>query len=181
VLAVEVPSTADGRAGTALAHIACNAVDRHRDILARFAHVPMPEGFRDDRVRAADAEARHVNLVCDVRESHASHDGALPAHAGLWRAATDTAPDLLARLAVVPMVLAARGLDVTPLTIETFRKAGEASAVAALASICADEGGHVAHGATWFHFRCGRHDPEPKPTFHALPSTPSSAAISTAR
>lgn len=152
----------------AVAHIELNAVDLHWDILARFAHVPMPMGFYDDWVRAGDEEAKHFMLVCDVLESLGSHYGALPAHAEMWRAASDTAQDFMGRLAVVPMVLEARGLDVTPGMIDIFRKAGIAQAVAALETIYAEEVAHVAYGSKWFHFLCGRHEMDPKDTFHAL-------------
>jgi uncharacterized ferritin-like protein (DUF455 family) len=94
--------------------------------------------------------------------------GALPAHEGMWRAAEDTAGDLMARLAVVPMVLEARGLDVTPQMVAVFRAAGDAAAVAALETIHAEEVAHVAYGSKWFNFLCGRHGLDPKPTFHAL-------------
>ncbi|WP_176828039.1 ferritin-like domain-containing protein [Ruegeria marina] len=152
----------------AVAHIELNAVDLHWDIVARFGHVPMPIGFYDDWVKCADEESRHFNMVCDVLESIGSHYGALPAHAGMWRAAEDTAEDLMGRLAVVPMVLEARGLDVTPGMIEIFRKAGLAQAVAALEVIYTEEVGHVAYGSKWFHFLCGRENADPKDVFHAL-------------
>lgn len=152
----------------AVAHIELNAVDLHWDIIARFAHVPMPGGFLDDWVKAADEESKHFNLVCDCLERMGSHYGALPAHAGMWRAAEDTADDLMARLAVVPMVLEARGLDVTPGMIDIFRRAGDTAAVAALETIYAEEVHHVAYGSKWFHFLCGRADTDPKDAFHAL-------------
>ena len=152
----------------AVAHIELNAVDLHWDVVARFAHVPMPLGFYDDWVKAGDEEAKHFNLLADCLEALGSHYGALPAHAFMWRAAEDTAQDLLARLAVVPMVLEARGLDVTPGMIEIFRKAGAEDAVAALETIYAEEVGHVAYGAKWFNFLCGRADIDPKESFHAL-------------
>ena len=152
----------------AVAHIELNAVDLHWDILARFGHVPMPAGFHDDWVKAAAEESKHFNLMSDCLDAHGSYYGALPAHAGMWRAAEDTAGDLMGRLAVVPMVLEARGLDVTPGMIEIFRKAGDAGAVAALETIYAEEVGHVAYGSKWFHFLCGRGDLDPKPVFHAL-------------
>ncbi len=152
----------------ALGHIELNAVDLHWDILARFTDVRMPMGFYDDWVQAADDEAKHFNLICDVLETMGSFYGALPAHAGMWRAAEDTASDLLGRLAVVPMVLEARGLDVSPGMIEMFRKAGEAQALAALETIYADEVAHVAYGSKWFHFLCGRQDSDPKEVFHGL-------------
>ena len=152
----------------AVAHIELNAVDLHWDIIARFAQTPMPRGFYDDWVRAADEESKHFNLMCDCLEAAGSHYGALPAHAGMWRAAEDTAEDLFGRLAVVPMVLEARGLDVTPGMIEIFRKAGADQAVAALETIYAEEVGHVAYGSKWFHFLCGRHETDPKEKFHTL-------------
>ena len=164
------PGSPEGRIALlhAVAHIELNAVDLHWDIIARFSHVPMPLGFFDDWVKAADEESKHFNLVSDVLESLGSHYGALPAHAGMWRAAADTAEDFMGRLAVVPMVLEARGLDVTPGMIEIFRKAGLDRAVAALEVIYGEEVGHVAYGSKWFHFLCGRHDTDPKDAFHAL-------------
>jgi uncharacterized ferritin-like protein (DUF455 family) len=152
----------------ALAHIELNAVDLHWDILARFTDVRMPMGFYDDWVKAADDEAKHFNLLCDALEAMGSFYGALPAHAGMWRAAEDTVDDLPGRLAVVPMVLEARGLDVTPGLIEVFRKAGDAQALAALEVIYAEEVAHVAYGSKWFHFLCGRADDDPKEAFHRL-------------
>lgn len=152
----------------AVAHIELNAVDLHWDVIARFTHVKMPMGFYDDWVKAADEESKHFNLICDCLEVMGSHYGALPAHAGMWRAAEDTTGDLMGRLAVVPMVLEARGLDVTPGMIEIFRRAGEAQAVEALEVIYAEEVAHVAYGSKWFHFLCGRHDLDPKDEFHAL-------------
>ena len=164
------PGSAAGRIALlhAVAHIELNAVDLHWDIVARFTDTRMPIGFYDDWVKSAAEESRHFNLVCDVLESLGSHYGALPAHAFMWRAAADTRDDLLGRLAVVPMVLEARGLDVTPGMIALFRKAGIANAVAALETIYAEEVGHVAYGAKWFHFLCGRADQDPKDAFHAL-------------
>ena len=152
----------------ALAHIELNAVDLHWDIIARFSDVPLPPGFYDDWVRAADDEAKHFNLVADCLDAAGSFYGALPAHAGMWRAAEDTASDLLGRLAVVPMVLEARGLDVSPAMIEVFRKAGDSAALAALETIYAEEVAHVAYGSKWFNFLCGRHDKDPKDAFHDL-------------
>ncbi len=164
------PGSPEGRIALlhAVAHIELNAVDLHWDIIARFADTPMPHGFFDDWVRAADEESKHFNLMCDCLEAAGSHYGALPAHAGMWRAAEDTAADLMGRLAVVPMVLEARGLDVTPGMIGIFRKAGEAEAVAALEVIYGEEVAHVAYGSKWFHFLCGRHDLDPKEVFHGL-------------
>ena len=152
----------------AVAHIELNAVDLHWDVIARFSHVPMPIGFFDDWVRAADEESKHFNLICDCLEAMGMTYGDLPAHAGMWRAAEDTVEDLMGRLAVVPMVLEARGLDVTPGMIEIFEKAGDSQTVAALKVIYAEEVHHVAYGSKWFHFLCGRADIDPKEAFHDL-------------
>jgi uncharacterized ferritin-like protein (DUF455 family) len=164
------PGSPQGRIALlhALAHIELNAVDLHWDIIARFTDQPMPLGFYDDWVKAADEESKHFTLLSDVLEGMGSYYGALPAHAGMWRAASDTADDLPGRLAVVPMVLEARGLDVTPGMIEIFRKAGEAPALAALEVIYAEEVGHVAYGSKWFNWLCGRAGEDPKEAFHAL-------------
>ena len=164
------PGSPQGRIALlhAVAHIELNAVDLHWDIIARFGHVPMPLGFYDDWVKSADEESKHFNLMCDCLEAMGSHYGALPAHRGMWRAAEDTVDDLMGRLAVVPMVLEARGLDVTPGMIEVFRKAGSDDAVAALETIYAEEVHHVAYGSKWFHFLCGRENLDPVIVFHDL-------------
>ncbi|MGB3148524.1 MAG: ferritin-like domain-containing protein [Paracoccaceae bacterium] len=164
------PGTEVGRMALlhAVAHIELNAVDLHWDIIARFTAHPMPMGFYDDWVRASDEESKHFNLMCDCLEEMGSHYGALPAHAGMWRAAEDTVDDLRGRLAVVPMVLEARGLDVTPGMIEIFRKAGQTNAVAAMEVIYAEEVSHVAYGSKWFNWLCGREGLDPKEEFHRL-------------
>ena len=164
------PGTEAGRIALlhAVAHIELNAVDLHWDIIARFSDTPMPIGYYDDWVKAADEESKHFNLMCDCLEALGSHYGALPAHAGMWRAAEDTAEDFMGRLAVVPMVLEARGLDVTPGMIKLFKQAKQTQAVAALETIYAEEVHHVAYGSKWFHFLCGRHDLDPTGVFHDL-------------
>ncbi|HBM38697.1 MAG TPA: DUF455 domain-containing protein, partial [Sulfitobacter sp.] len=82
------PGSPEGRIALlhAVAHIELNAVDLHWDIIARFTDVKMPMGFYDDWVSAADDESKHFNLMCDCLEALGSHYGALPAHAGMWRA-----------------------------------------------------------------------------------------------
>jgi len=164
------PGTEKGRIALlhAVAHIELNAVDLHWDIIARFSDIKMPLGFYDDWVKAADEESKHFNLMCDCLEEQGSYYGALPAHAGMWRAAQDTAEDFMGRLAVVPMVLEARGLDVTPNMIKVFQNAKLPDVVAALELIYSEEVGHVAYGSKWFHFLCGRHEHDPKETFHRL-------------
>ena len=164
------PGTAAGRLAIlhAVAHIELNAVDLHWDIIARFSHIPMPDGYFDDWVKAADEESKHFNLMADCLEAAGSYYGAMPAHAGMWRAAEDTVDDFMGRLAVVPMVLEARGLDVTPGMITLFKNAKETDVIAALETIYSEEVGHVAYGSKWFHFLCGRHDIDPKTAFHEL-------------
>lgn len=167
------PGSPEGRIALlhAVAHIELNAVDLHWDIIARFCHVNMPVGFYDDWVKAADEESNHFNLVSDRLEALGSYYGALTAHAGMWRAAEDTKDDIMGRLAVVPMVLEARGLDVTPGMINIFRSAKDIDTVEALDVIYAEEVGHVAYGSKWFHFLCGRHELDPKDEFHRLVRT----------
>lgn len=164
------PGTPEGRIAMmhAVAHIELNAVDLHWDIIARFSDIAMPIGYYDDWVKAADEESKHFNLMCDCLEAEGSFYGALSAHAGMWRAAEDTATDFMGRLAVVPMVLEARGLDVTPGMIKIFKQAKATQAVDALEIIYAEEVHHVAYGSKWFHFLCGRHELDPTQKFHAL-------------
>lgn len=152
----------------AIAHIELNAIDLHWDMAARFRSEGMPPGFADDWVSAADDEAKHFGLLADRLEALGSSYGALPAHAGMWRAAEETAHDLLARLAIVPMVLEARGLDVTPGMVAAFEAAGDEESAAALRVIQREEVAHVAYGSKWFNFICGRRNEDPKPAFHAL-------------
>lgn len=164
------PNSAAGRIALlhAVAHIELNAVDLHWDIVARFTHHPMPLGFYDDWVKSAAEEARHFILVSDRLEALGSHYGALAAHAGMWKAAEDTAADFKGRLAVVPMVLEARGLDVTPGMIELFNRSGDAETRAALEVIYAEEVSHVAYGSKWFNWLCGAEGLDPKEAFHKL-------------
>jgi uncharacterized ferritin-like protein (DUF455 family) len=164
------PGTEKGRIALlhAIAHIELNAVDLHWDIIPRFSQTKMPLGFIDDWVKSASEEAKHFNLLNDRLHAMGSHYGALDAHAGMWRAAQDTAEDFLGRLAIVPMVLEARGLDVTPGMIKMFQSTGQKETVKALELIYAEEVGHVAYGSKWFHFLCGRHDLDPKEEFHRL-------------
>jgi uncharacterized ferritin-like protein (DUF455 family) len=135
----------------ALAHIELNAIDLAWDIIARFGTAETPRAFFDDWVTVGEEEAIHFSLLQARLVELGAHYGDLPAHDGLWQAAEETAHDLLARLAVVPLVLEARGLDVTPATIADFRRAGDDASAAILERIYRDEIGHVAAGARWFH------------------------------
>lgn len=138
----------------ALAHIELNAIDLAWDIVARFPTLPdgtaLPRGFQDDWVQVADDEARHHALLEERLNALGASYGDLPAHDGLWQASEATAHDLPARLAVVPLVLEARGLDVTPAMIDSLNRAGDPAAAAALQIIHDEEISHVAAGRRWF-------------------------------
>jgi uncharacterized ferritin-like protein (DUF455 family) len=151
-----------GRAGSArsriamlhaLAHIEYGAIDLAFDMAGRFG-AEMPRAFVDDWLGVGADEAMHFTLLDRRLRALGSHYGALPAHDGLWEAAAGTAHDLLARLAVVPMVLEARGLDVTPSLIASFERAGDARSAAILGRIYRDEIRHVAAGTRWFAWAC---------------------------
>ncbi|MEM0908645.1 MAG: ferritin-like domain-containing protein [Pseudomonadota bacterium] len=152
----------------AIAHIELNAVDLAWDIIGRFAGETMPRSFYDQWVRVAFEEATHFGLLSDRLASFDAAYGDLPAHDGLWQAAEATGGDLLARLAIVPLVLEARGLDVTPSMIAHFEGAGDQKTAAVLSRIYEDEKGHVFVGASWFRYLCDRTGKAPEPTFHAL-------------
>lgn len=151
-----------------LAHIELNAVDMTWDLIARFAHVPMPKAFFDDWVRVGLEEALHFEMVDRRLGELGGSYGDLPAHDGLWQAAQATGHDLMARLAVVPLVLEARGLDVSPALIESLKRANDHASAAVIEVIYRDEKHHVAFGARWFRFMCLRAGLAPEPTFHAL-------------
>ncbi|HZT87679.1 MAG TPA: ferritin-like domain-containing protein [Stellaceae bacterium] len=138
----------------ALAHIELNAIDLGWDIVARFSGEALPREFYDDWVSVAAEEAEHFAMLARRLGELGAAYGDLPAHDGLWQAAAATADDLLARLAVVPLVLEARGLDVTPAMIERLHAAGDAASAAILARLYRDEIGHVATGARWFDRLC---------------------------
>ncbi|MEZ5851142.1 MAG: ferritin-like domain-containing protein [Hyphomicrobiaceae bacterium] len=151
-----------------LAHIELNAIDMTWDLIGRFVHVPMPRAFYDDWVKVGDEEAYHYSLLSARLEELGSCYGALPAHDGLWQAAQATGESLFARLAIVPLVLEARGLDVSPGIMEGLAAAGDADSAAILGIIYTDEKTHVAAGARWFRYMCEQQGVAPEPTFHAL-------------
>src|SRR5439155_4813440 len=121
---------------------------------ARFAASSLPPEFATDWAEVAAEEAEHFALLAARLEAHGAAYGDLPAHDGLWEAAAATAHDLLARLAVVPLVLEARGLDVTPEMILRLARAGDDASAAVLRRIYQDEIGHVAVGLRWFEWLC---------------------------
>ena len=152
----------------ALAHIELNAVDMTWDLVARFAHEDMPRAFHDDWVQVGLEEAKHFGLLRERLAELGGSYGDLPAHDGLWQAAQQTGHDLLARLAVVPLILEARGLDVTPAMIENLNAAGDTASARILEIIYRDEKRHVAFGMKWFRYRCQQERRPIESTFHRL-------------
>ncbi|HEY0111751.1 MAG TPA: ferritin-like domain-containing protein [Allosphingosinicella sp.] len=144
----------------ALAHIEFGAIDLAFDLAGRFG-AGFPREFVDDWFAVGADEAMHFALLDRRLRSLGSFYGALPAHDGLWEAAEQTADDPLARLAVVPMVLEARGLDVTPATVVRFEAAGDRRSAAILERIYRDEIRHVAAGSRWFRRACESQRIEP--------------------
>ncbi|CDZ33918.1 ferritin-like domain-containing protein [Neorhizobium galegae] len=162
--------TLNGRIATlhAIAHIELNAVDLALDIVARFATEPVPNSFFDGWMQVAFEEAKHFRMVRARLNDMGADYGDMPAHDGLWQAAHSTRNDLTARLAVVPLILEARGLDVTPSLQAKMRETGDLESAAVLDVIYNDEKGHVAIGAKWFRFLCARERKDPAATFQQL-------------
>jgi uncharacterized ferritin-like protein (DUF455 family) len=144
----------------ALAHIEFGAIDLAFDLAGRFG-AGFPPGFVDDWFGVGADEAIHFALLDRRLRALRSFYGALPAHDGLWEAAAATAHDPLARLAVVPMVLEARGLDVTPAAMARFDAAGDTRSAAILGRIYRDEIRHVGAGSKWFRRGCESRRIEP--------------------
>ncbi len=158
----------EGRAAFvhAIAHIEFNAIDLAWDAAYRFRG--LPQQFYADWVGVAVDEARHFSLLRD-RLRQLGHDyGDFDAHNGLWEMAESTAHDGLVRMALVPRVLEARGLDVTPGMITKLRALGDEDTVAILEVILREEVAHVAAGSHWFRWYCERAGVEPAPKFREL-------------
>lgn len=137
----------------ALAHIEFVAIDLALDAAGRFG-AEMGRDFVDDWLSVAADEAMHFSLLARRLRTLGSFYGAMPAHDGLWDAARETAHDVAARLAVVPMVLEARALDVTPMTVERFLAVGDERSARILQRIVDDEIRHVRFGTTQFAALC---------------------------
>ncbi len=152
----------------AVAHIELNAVDLAFDLVARFAGPDLPWEFYTDWIGVGAEEARHFEMLAALLDHHGAAYGDLPAHGGLWEAATATAHDLLARLAVVPLVLEARGLDVTPGMISRLEGYGDTDGAATLKVILAEEIGHVATGLRWFEWLARKRRLDPPTAWTAL-------------
>ncbi|MGE5475500.1 MAG: ferritin-like domain-containing protein [Bacteroidales bacterium] len=159
-----------GRIGLlhALAHIELNAIDLAWDIICRFPHEHMPKAFVDDWVQVALDEAVHFEMLEELLGKLGAGYGDLPAHDGLWQAAEKTADDLMARLAVVPMTLEARGLDTTPGTMEKLARNGDTLTPPALDVIYHDEIRHVAAGYRWFAYLADKRGLDGRSEYHRL-------------
>lgn len=150
----------------ALAHIEFNAVNLAWDAVYRFRG--LPRAYYADWVRIAGEEAYHFRLLRGRLRDLGSDYGSLPAHAGLWTMAVKTAADPMLRMALVPRVLEARGLDVTPGMIDRLRAENDGTTADILEIILADEIGHVAAGTHWFRYLCGARGLDPEATFFEL-------------
>jgi len=168
----EVPQrglgSVEGRAALlhAVAHIEFNAINLALDAAWRFRG--MPREYYLDWISVAADEARHFRLVRGRLRELGFDYGDFAAHNGLWEMAEKSADRCLARMALVPRLLEARGLDVTPGMIERFRALGDHASVAILETILREEVGHVAIGSRWFAWCCAREGLEPEDTFIAL-------------
>ncbi|NLB57189.1 MAG: ferritin-like domain-containing protein [Gammaproteobacteria bacterium] len=155
--------TDEGRAAFihAIAHIELNAVDLAWAAAYRFRG--MPADFYADWVRIADDEARHFVMLRDRLRALGHDYGDFDAHNGLWEMCEKTAHDGMARMALVPRVLEARGLDVTPGMIVKLRSVGDEATAQVLEVILEEEVSHVAAGSRWFHWHCERAGVAPDP------------------
>jgi uncharacterized ferritin-like protein (DUF455 family) len=136
----------------AIAHIEFNAINLALDAVYRFQQ--MPEQYYSDWCRVAAEEALHYTMLSDYLTSHGVSYGDFPAHNGLWEMAVKTDFDVLVRMALVPRVLEARGLDVTPGMIKKLRPTGDEQLIQCLEKIFDDEIGHVKIGTYWYKSLC---------------------------
>jgi uncharacterized ferritin-like protein (DUF455 family) len=154
------PFTPAGHAALmhSIAHIEFNAIDLALDGVWRFAG--MPEDYYRDWVRVATEEAKHFMLLEQHLNAHGYRYGDFPAHTGLWTICENTAHDIVARMALVPRTMEARGLDATPLIQAKLTKVASPAALQAhaiLQVILTEEVGHVATGNHWYHWLCAHH------------------------
>jgi len=158
----------EGRAALvhAIAHIEFNAINLACDAIYRFRG--MPDSYYSDWVGVADDEARHFELLTDRLGELGHVYGDFDAHNGLWEMAVLTADSCLQRMALVPRVLEARGLDVTPAMINRLRSVGDTKTAGILEVILREEIPHVAAGSRWFAWCCEQEGVEPESTFANL-------------
>ena len=160
--------TEEGRAATihALAHIEFNAINLALDAIWRFAG--MPADYYTDWLKVAGEEALHYSLLSDHLQKLGWRYGDFPAHNSLWEMAEKTAGDVLARMALVPRTLEARGLDASPPMRAKLAQAGDHAAAAILDIILRDEIGHVAIGNRWYNMLCMQRGLDPVATYPLL-------------
>jgi uncharacterized ferritin-like protein (DUF455 family) len=163
-------TSVEGRAELlhSLAHIELNAIDLAADVVWRFAG--MPEDFYRQWAQIAREEALHFQLLRDHLRSMGHDYGDFPAHTGLWDMAEKTRHDVLARLALVPRTLEARGLDASPVVKNKLVGAGDHRAGEILDIILRDEIGHVAVGNHWYRYLCAQRGLDPVQTYAQLAS-----------
>lgn len=157
----------------AIAHIELNAIDLAADMIARFTLHPKiadtdRADFIDDWSSVCDDEARHFLLLADRLDELGLSYGDHPAHNGLWEAAHSTRHNIAARVAIAPLVLEARGLDVTPGMITKLTQVGDHESADVLKVIYQEEIGHVAIGARWFQYLARQQTESPESWFHSL-------------
>jgi len=150
----------------AIAHIEFNAINLALDAVYRFRG--MPHDFYTDWLGVAAEESRHFMMLAEYLENNDAHYGDYDAHNGLWEMALKTDHDVMVRMALVPRVLEARGLDVTPAMIGKLGKAGEQELVDILKVIHREEIGHVLTGTRWFNYVCGQRALSPRIIFTGL-------------
>ncbi|EHP38591.1 hypothetical protein OR16_35722 [Cupriavidus basilensis OR16] len=150
----------------ALAHIEFNAINLALDAIWRFGG--MPPAFYLDWLRVADEEALHFSLLAGHLATLDARYGDLPAHNSLWEMADKTAGDVLARMALVPRTLEARGLDASPPVRAKLAAAGDHDAAAIIDIILRDEVGHVAIGNHWYRWLCAGRGLDPVATYAEL-------------
>lgn len=160
--------TAEGRAALihALAHIEFNAINLALDAIWRFAG--MPDDYYRDWLQVAKEEAYHFSLLRTHLQSLGSDYGAFDGHNSLWEMVEKTQSDVLARMALVPRTLEARGLDASPPLKQKLVQAGDHVAASILDTILRDEIGHVAIGNRWYHWVCTQRALDPLSTFEQL-------------
>ena len=150
----------------AIAHIEFNAINLALDAVYRFQS--MPQDYYSDWLQVADEEAKHFTMLTSYLQDHGVRYGDMPAHNGLWEMAVKTDVDVMVRMALVPRVLEARGLDVTPGMIRKLQDIGDDRLVSILQVIFDEEIGHVAIGTRWFHHMCDQRGLDAEKTFLEL-------------
>jgi uncharacterized ferritin-like protein (DUF455 family) len=161
-------ATPEGRAALihALAHIELNAVNIALDAIWRFADMPL--GYYSDWLSVAQDEARHFSLLQEHLNELGFQYGDFTAHNGLWDMVESTKQDVLARMALVPRTLEARGLDASPQVRNKLRSAGDKKGADIVSIILSDEIGHVAIGNTWYNWLCQQRGLEAISTYAEL-------------